>query len=99
MAGEMMSALASLGTSYFASYDILTVTSVPAGLTDSTLPTGTPRIRTSEPSYRETVRGNDAVRYFLSWLGQATTTSATTMPITATIDSAFVIPPFGSETA
>ena len=50
IAGEMISALASAGTSYFASYHIFTVTSVPEGRTVSTLPTGTPRIRTSEPS-------------------------------------------------
>ena len=50
MAGEMMTACASEGTSYFASYHIFTVTSVPDGRTLSTLPTGTPRIRTSEPS-------------------------------------------------
>ena len=50
IAGEMIRAFASAGTSYFASYHIFTVTSVPEGRTVSTLPTGTPRIRTSEPS-------------------------------------------------
>ncbi len=46
----MITASASAGTWYSASYHIVTVTSVPAGVTDSTWPTGTPRIRTSEPS-------------------------------------------------
>ncbi len=50
MAGVMITASASSGTLYFASYHIFTVTSVPDGVTLSTAPTGTPRIRTSEPS-------------------------------------------------
>jgi hypothetical protein len=45
-----MTALASSGTLTAASYDIVTVTSVPDGVTVSTVPTGTPRTRTSLPS-------------------------------------------------
>ena len=48
--GETMTALASSGTLTPASYDIVTVTSVPDGVTVSTVPIGTPRTRTSLPS-------------------------------------------------
>jgi hypothetical protein len=46
----MITACTSEGTWYFASYHIFTVTSVPDGFTEVTLPTGTPMILTSEPS-------------------------------------------------
>ena len=46
----MMTASASAGIWVSASYDMVTTTSVPDGVTVSTVPTGTPRTRTSLPS-------------------------------------------------
>jgi hypothetical protein len=48
--GAMIAALASAGIFTSASYDIVTTTSVPEGVTVSTCPTGTPSTRTSLPS-------------------------------------------------
>ena len=48
--GAMIAAFASAGILVSASWDIVTTTSVPSGVTESTLPTGTPSTRTSLPS-------------------------------------------------
>ena len=48
--GVTMTALASAGTSYLASYSMSTRTELPSGITAVTRPTLTPRIRTSLPS-------------------------------------------------
>ena len=48
--GETMTAAASAGTLTSASYDMVTTTSVPDGVTVSTCPIGTPSTRTSLPS-------------------------------------------------
>ena len=48
--GVTMTALASAGTWYCASYSISTRTELPSGITAVTRPTFTPRMRTSLPS-------------------------------------------------
>ena len=72
-----MTALASAGISTSASYDISTSTSVPDGVTLSTVPTATPSTRTSLPSKTEMARGNFAVRVLRSSPSSIATANAT----------------------
>ena len=83
-----MTAEASAGTSYSASYSMSTRIVSPSGTTAVTSPTGTPRIRTSLPSKRDTARLKWAVAVRVSPPPSsvsivATSSRATTSPTTA----------------